>query len=315
MLRPKIAGTLLLERLTQSLELDFFVLFSSTTALLGASGMAHYAAANTFLDATAIALNTSARRTLSVNWGTWEAMRLASAESQRSYREGGLNPMAAIDALRALEQLLRGKASQAVVADIDWSVLKALHESRRRRPLLTHLGNEERDFSSAPRVMATASASGPTLLERLTQAPVTQRRELLIDFVRGEAAAVLGVASGAEVAQDAGLFEMGMDSLMSVELRRRLERGAARKLPSTLTFNYPNVGALAGFLERELAPSMPQGATTVAGMTGVTGTTAAIIVSGAPSAAAAAPVSTDNLDELSDEELEKRLLARLSETR
>jgi acyl transferase domain-containing protein/acyl carrier protein len=326
MLRPKIAGTLLLERLTQSFELDFFVMFSSTTALLGASGMAHYAAANAFLDATAIALNKSGRRTLSVNWGTWEAMRLASVESQRSYREGGLNPMAATDALRALEQLLRGKASQAVVADIDWSVLKALHESRRPRPLLTHLGNEEANFSSASggiadsacghgRASDVGSASGPTLLERLTQAPVTQRRELLMDFVRGEAAAVLGIASGAEVAQDAGLFEMGMDSLMSVELRRRLERGAARKLPSTLTFNYPNVGALAGFLERELAPSMPQGAVTVAGMTGVTGTTAATVVSGTPSAAAAAPVSTDNLDELSDEELEKRLLARLSETR
>jgi acyl carrier protein len=120
------------------------------------------------------------------------------------------------------------------------------------------------------------------------------RRELLIDFVRAEAAAVLGT-NETEVAQDVGLFEMGMDSLMSVELRRRLERGAARKLPSTLTFNYPNVGALAGYLERELTSSLPQGA-----------------------AAAQSPVaapSTDNLDELSDEELEKRLLARLSETR
>jgi acyl transferase domain-containing protein/NADP-dependent 3-hydroxy acid dehydrogenase YdfG/acyl carrier protein len=329
MLRPKIAGTVLLERLTRSLELDFFVLFSSTTALLGASGMAHYAAANAFLDATAIALNTSGRRTLSVNWGTWEAMRLASADSQRSYREGGLNPMAASDALHALEQLLRGNVAQAVVADIDWTVLKALHESRRPRPLLAHLGNEDRDFSGESLGVGrgaygygsasgpggafgrggasgtSGSASGPTLLERLAQAPATRRRELLIDFVRAEAAAVLGTGSETEVAPDVGLFEMGMDSLMSVELRRRLERGAARKLPSTLTFNYPNVGALAGFLERELAPSLAQGATATA----VAGTQSA-----AAQSATTAP-STDNLDELSDEELEKRLLARLSETR
>jgi SAM-dependent methyltransferase/NADP-dependent 3-hydroxy acid dehydrogenase YdfG/acyl carrier protein len=385
MLRPKIAGTVLLERLTRSLELDFFVLFSSTTALLGASGMAHYAAANAFLDATANALNTSGRRTLSVNWGTWEAMRLASADSQRSYREGGLNPMAASDALHALEQLLRGKTAQAVVADIDWTVLKALHESRRVRPLLSHLGNEDVDFSDESRGVAAAAfghgsasgrggvsgsagvsgredasgpgstsgsrgPSGPTLLERLTQAPATQRRELLIDFVRAEAAAVLGTGSEADVAQDVGLFEMGMDSLMSVELRRRLERGAARKLPSTLTFNYPNVGALAGFLERELAPSLAQGATAtaVAGMqsaaatatatarpSGIAGTSASGTVATATSAAAASAATaniatntsaaaaqsattappTDNLDELSDEELEKRLLARLSETR
>jgi acyl carrier protein len=292
--------------------------------------------------------------------------------------------MAASDALHALEQLLRGNAAQAVVADIDWSVLKALHESRRVRPLLAHLGNEE-DFSSASGGLADSayghgrgsgrggvsgrqgasggagasdrrgaagpggasgspgSPSGPTLLERLAQAPATHRRELLTDFVRAEAAAVLGTGSETEVAPDVGLFEMGMDSLMSVELRRRLERGAARKLPSTLTFNYPNVAALAGFLERELTPSLPQGAgapstTTGAAAPGMPAATAnAATANGSPNAKAAtavlraqsavtnaasttasstaAPASTDNLDELSDEELEKRLLARLSETR
>ena len=160
----------------------------------------------------------------------------------------------------------------------------------------------------------------------------------MIDFVRAEAAAVLGAGGEAEVAQDVGLFEMGMDSLMSVELRRRLERGAARKLPSTLTFNYPNVGALAGFLERELAPSLPQGVGAPAATAGTAGAgalkTVAATANGAPNAAASAAAAiganspsaaavqstatvppSDNLDELSDEELEKRLLARLSETR
>ena len=130
------------------------------------------------------------------------------------------------------------------------------------------------------------------------------RRELLIDFVRAEAAAVLGAGGEAEVAQDVGLFEMGMDSLMSVELRRRLERGAARKLPSTLTFNYPNVAALAGYLELELAASIPAVATKTTAAAPATIAVAAQVIS-----------TSDNLDELSDEELEMRLLARLSETR
>lgn len=308
MLRPKIEGTVLLERLTSSLELDFIVLFSSTTVLLGASGMAHYAAANAFLDATAVALNDSSdvngRHTLSVNWGTWEAMRLASAESQRSYREGGLEPMPAADALGALGKLLRRREPQATVARINWSVLKPLHEARRIRPLLTHLGNEDVPASaagSADAPVATAAVPAAALLERLTQSPATLRHELLVDFVRAEAAAVLGVDSGEAVALDVGLFEMGMDSLMSVELRRRLERGAGRKLPSTLTFNYPNVGALAGFLEREL----------VVATQAAEPATNAPVVQTAPAAIAA----NDNLDELSEAELEARLLARLSETR
>lgn len=303
MLHPKIAGTLLLERLTHGLDLDFTVLFSSTTALLGASGMAHYAAANAFLDATAIASNTSQRRVLSVNWGTWEAMRLASAASQRSYREGGLEPMTATDALGALAQLLNSDEPQAIVARIDWNVLKPLHESRRARPLLAHLGNEVAG-DLAPLVSGNAAATAaPALLETLARAPVTMRGELLIDFVRGEAAAVLGLDSGASMALDVGLFEMGMDSLMSVELRKRLERGAGRKLPSTLTFNYPNVGALAGFLERELVVA---DVATVDGGVPAAPEAKATVVRGP---------TTDNLDELSEEELEERLLARLSETR
>ena len=105
MLSPKLAGTLALERLTRSHQLDFLVLFSSTTALLGASGLAHYAAANAFLDAFAQVTNRK-RRVLSVNWGTWEVMRLATADNQWSYREAGLQPMVASDALEALGHLI-----------------------------------------------------------------------------------------------------------------------------------------------------------------------------------------------------------------
>jgi acyl carrier protein len=121
-----------------------------------------------------------------------------------------------------------------------------------------------------------------------------QRDEVLIGFVRGEVAAVLGVAQSDKIAPETGLFDLGMDSLMTVELRRRLERGVDRKLPSTLTFNYPNVTALAGFLARELEPPTQP-------------------------AAEQPPSSRSreaaNLDELSEVELEERLLARLSQTR
>ena len=68
---------------------------------------------------------------------------------------------------------------------------------------------------------------------------------MLMEFVSGEVAAVLGLDASQPVPLEKGLFELGMDSLMSVELKRRLERGAGRALPSTLTFNYPNVAALA----------------------------------------------------------------------
>jgi microcystin synthetase protein McyG len=302
MLRPKIEGTVLLERLTRSLELDFMVLFSSTAAVLGAAGFAHYAAANAFLDTTALSCNRPGRRVLSINWGAWEAIRLASAETKRSFQQAGLEPMAAGAALEALGSILGGDRAQMMVAYINWTVLKPLHEARRLRPLLSRLGNDVPDMpaiASSDTSADTYGETAPALTARLAGVPEPVRREILVEFVRNEAAAVLGAEDRESVALDAGLFEMGMDSLMSVELRKRLERGAGRRLPSTLTFNYPNIAALAGFLQRELV--VPEGSAAVAL---------------APEAKpAVVVVATDDLDSLSDEQLEARLLARLEAAR
>jgi malonyl CoA-acyl carrier protein transacylase/NAD(P)-dependent dehydrogenase (short-subunit alcohol dehydrogenase family)/acyl carrier protein len=288
MLRPKIAGTVVLERVTRGRELDFMVLFSSSTALLGAAGFAHYAAGNAFLDATAAAFNRPGRRVLSVNWGTWEVMRLASADSQRGFRESGLLPMPAADALEAMATLMSGEASQAMVADIDWGVLKPLHEARRARPLLSRVGLA--DMSDAAPVRGDATS----FIDRWTGAAGDTRVEMLVEFVSREVAAVLGL-HGEPVPLETGLFELGMDSLMSVELKKRLERGVGLPLPSTLTFNYPNVSALAGFIHGELqrsAANLTIEVSTVVEPAGV----------GEP---------IGDLDSLSDEELEARLLARL----
>ena len=82
------------------------------------------------------------------------------------------------------------------------------------------------------------------------------REEIVTAFVRGETAAVLGLRPD-EVDVNAGLFEIGMDSLMSVELKGRLQKGAGLALPSTLTFNYPSVRALTSYLLEKLAPGLP----------------------------------------------------------
>jgi acyl transferase domain-containing protein/NAD(P)-dependent dehydrogenase (short-subunit alcohol dehydrogenase family)/SAM-dependent methyltransferase/acyl carrier protein len=291
MLRPKVEGLLVLERLTRALPLDFTVLFSSSTALLGAAGFAHYAAANAFLDATALTLDQPGRRVVSVNWGTWQAMRLASAESQRSFREAGLEPIMAEDALQALGSILSGERAQMMVAQIDWQVLKPLHEARRVRPLLARFGTD------APQAQGGEDEPHQaTLISRLAGADASQRAEIVTEWVQDEACAVLGLEDPRSAPLEQGLFEMGMDSLMSVELRKRLERGIGRSLPATLTFNYPNIAALAAYLQRELAGNNTTGAA-------------------AKAAAAVPPAATDDLDSLNDEELESRLRARLESVR
>jgi acyl transferase domain-containing protein len=290
MLRAKVAGTVLLSRLAASQPLDFLVLYSSSTAVLGASGFAHYAAANQFLDAFAEAEDRPGRRVLSVNWGTWEVMRGASDAAQQDYRRSGLEPMRTVEALDALGRMLGSDAPRKLVARIDWTRLKPLLESRRARPMLEALDRAaERPAASGP--VAAPARGRATLEQLLARRPAAQRHDVLVDFVSREVAEVLGRGTNDPVPPEAGLFELGMDSLMSVELKRRLDAGTGRTLPSTLTFNYPTVSALAGFIEMELGPRAT-----------------------APVAAPPVMPAADT-DESSDEELEARLLAKLEELR
>ncbi|NTU84759.1 MAG: SDR family NAD(P)-dependent oxidoreductase, partial [Chloroflexales bacterium] len=241
----KAAGAWTLHQLTKHMDLDCFVLFSSTTALLGVSQMAHYAAANCALDSLAHLRRGLGLPALSVNWGVWEEMRGFSAEERQAAVRYGLRPIPVQAALAALGALAQGGPAQKTVADADWSLLRATYETRRRRPLLADLQAEARVAAPRP------AAREESLRERLERALPSERRDMLLDFVAGAAASVLGYEDAGRLNVRQGLFEMGMDSLMAVELRARLEAGAGQALPSTLTFNYPTVDALAGYLETE----------------------------------------------------------------
>ena len=290
-LRPKLHGLIALERATAAQDLDFVVLFSSTAGLLGAAGFAAYAAANAFLDASAETAPGRCR-TLSIRWGSWEAMRLASDEQKLAFRAVGLEPLPNAQALELMGRALVGGAATPVFAKIDWGRLKPVYEAKGVRPFLGVMGAETTEIA--------ADRGTAKLVDTLCETPPDRREQLLIDFVAAEVAFVLETPSDAPPAHDAGLFEIGMDSLMSVELQRRLEGGFGAPLPSTLTFNYPNIRALARFLLQLAASAQatepkpkPE--------------------PGPP--AAVAPVDEQDLDALSDEEIRAHLMKLLEETK
>jgi acyl transferase domain-containing protein/acyl carrier protein len=291
MLRPKADGAWVLDRVTRDLELDFFLLFSSTTGLLGSRELGHYAAANTFLDALAWQRRAAGRPAVSVNWGVWDAMRLDSAEGQRLVSASGLRPMSSERALAAFGRLLASDRPQTVVAAVDWDALIPVFEARRRRPFFDRL-RIQHDTSRKSAMPARAS-----VIDRVRSAKARDRRDVLVEYIRGEAARVLG-HDAAQLDVRQGLFDMGLDSLMSVELKSRLEKGLGHKLPTTLTFNYPTVEAIASFV-----------------LIDVPGLVEPVVEREAIAPPAAAPpqdAPATALDDLSEDELATMLASRLA---
>ncbi len=247
-MRPKVGGAWHLHRLAGSL--DFFVMFSSAVGMLGSPGQANYAAANVFLDSLAYYRRKLGQPALSIAWGPWQVGMTARMDDRlrKRWERSGLQPIRPPGALQVLDELLAGSmemtaapppACVAAMA-LDWDRFAAsMPESSLWSELIPQL-------SAAPRPPAPWR-------QRLDQSPSSNRRRLLIDFIRSEVASVLGWQSADQVKAKQNLFDLGMDSLTSVELETRLEKNLGCSLPLTLAFDYPNVQALAAYILERLS--------------------------------------------------------------
>jgi acyl transferase domain-containing protein/acyl carrier protein len=246
-LRPKVAGAWHLHTLTAGAPLDFFVLFSSATALLGSPGQANHVAANAFLDALAHHRRARGLPALSVNWGPWSDAGAAArrALAARAAMKGiGMIPPA--QGLEALDRLLAADTAQAGVVPIAWDQVPA---ATLARPF----------FSAFARGAAPAAAAAPRTDFRLAlrSAPPAERTALARQCVAAHVAETLRLDPSTRIDPDEGLAGFGMDSLATMDLRNRLQSSLAIELPASLVFNHPTVASLAGFLLARLCPEAP----------------------------------------------------------
>jgi polyketide synthase 12/myxalamid-type polyketide synthase MxaB len=156
------------------------------------------------------------------------------------------------EGLRALELLMTGSASQAGVVPIDWTVF-ARQFSSGVPPFLSEILQPA--TGSAAEVPSGAADAG--VLLGIKDAPASEQLTLLADFVRARAIRVLGIDAARYIDPRQPLNELGLDSLMAVELRNALGVAAGRTLPSTLLFDYPTLDALAGYLANHVLQLRP----------------------------------------------------------
>jgi acyl carrier protein len=226
------------------------VCFSSAAAILGSPGQANYAAANAFMDSLAAYRRSLGLPAQSIDWGPWTEIGLAAAQANRGERmvARGLRGISPAEGIAALAAALDTGLAQVAVLDLDAAAWLRTYPGAREGSVLRDLGATTGEATSISGAIRARLAAGASDVER-TAAVET--------WVAGEVGGVLGYAA-AGLDPDAQLGDLGLDSLMAVELRIRLESGLGCTLSSTLLFNYPTIRRLAAHLGSRLAGDPPR---------------------------------------------------------
>ena len=288
-MKPKISGTWYLHELTQGRDLDFFVMYSSVASIFGSAGQGNYAAANSFLDAFAHYRRAKGLPALSVNWGSWKNLGMTArldVRDQLRFEKQGIDGVTPEEGMQALQTLLENPSiTQAVVLSIRWDDYLRSTSS----PFFADIAGQHR----IQRAVESKQESG--FLQEFNSLPSARQQQMLRTFLREQARLVLGLEASEAIDLNQPLRELGLDSLIAVELRNLLVSSLKAELPATLLFDYPTITALANYLLSEVLQK----------------------ANGKQNDAALMPVaqtvaSTEfNIEDLSDAEAEVLLLAEL----
>ena len=245
--RPKALGAWHLHRATEHRDLDMFVLFSSVAGVLGNPGQSNHASANAFLDQLAAHRRALGLPGQAIAWGAWSEIGEAEEQRERISQRAeatGIEWITPQQGLLAFERLLREDGATGVVLARDWSVFDQPGDSR--PPLLSEI------LSALDTGSDDTPGLSEELLPRLRETPAAEREDLILSFLQEEVQAVLSLPT--TPASNVGFFDLGMDSLMAVELRNRVNRALAGSYtaPNTLVFDYPDIASVVAHLVDEI---------------------------------------------------------------
>ncbi|NES43564.1 SDR family NAD(P)-dependent oxidoreductase, partial [Moorena sp. SIO2C4] len=239
---PKVQGAWHLHQLTQNQPLDFFVLFSSAASLLGSPGQGNHSAANAFLDGLAHYRRAQGLPGLSIHWGAVSQVGEA-AERGADVRlsKQGMGVISPTQVLESLELLISGSDVEVGVVPIEWS---GWQERVAQWPFLA-------DWSEITTSIATKDNR---LLEQLKSVSFMEREKILISHIQNKAARVLAMKNNL-IDIHKPLNKMGLDSLMSIELRNQIQSELEVDVPITKFMEGITIADLSNQLNQQLNQS------------------------------------------------------------
>jgi acyl transferase domain-containing protein/acyl carrier protein len=247
--QPKIDGGWLLHTLLKDAPLDFFVMYSSAATLLSSPLNSSYAAANAFLNGLAHYRHAMGQPALSINWGMWGEVGMAVDSGITNNGANALmNPMPVQGALAALEQALNLGEAQLAIMAVTPKSWERIYATLYKPPFLSQL-------MSVEQTAADASAQNGFNLQTLREADPDDRADLLESFLAQQVSHVLGFGNRA-LDTDESLFDLGIDSLMAVELKNRIEAHLSMAIPMMQLLQGPSVIDLTEIILDQLGPNL-----------------------------------------------------------
>jgi acyl carrier protein len=227
-----------------------FVLFSSGASVLGSPGQGNYVAANAFLDAMAHERRALGLPGIAINWGAWGEVGLATRPDRvKHLTQQGILAFSPQQGVELLGRILEYDPVQMLAVAMDWSKLAGLYSP----PFLSQLAEE------AARHAGPSKKKGDGLtLEKLMAVEPGKRKKVVETFLQEQMAKVLR-STPDKIDMHQPLTSLGIDSLMAVELKNRVETDLELAVPVTALLQGPTLSQLAGIVLEQLAQKAPEG--------------------------------------------------------
>ena len=256
---PKVLGAwnLHVESLKLTEPLDQFILFSSIAPLFGNHGQANYSVANSFLDQLAILRKSQGLAALSVAWGPWADVGMASHLKQTESANlldsgfGFLSPERAKDVLQKAI-LSNPSAAHVAIVDINWTKFFAAREKEVDNEYLNSFLKHSGSDNFAEKVKHAEELVSSSFVQQTEPKPAIEKDKLR-DICEQTLRRVLALDSNFQVDSRKSFSNMGLDSLLSVEFMSQLKREISKSVGGftvspTVIYNYPNLNSLTEFL-------------------------------------------------------------------
>jgi NADPH:quinone reductase-like Zn-dependent oxidoreductase/acyl carrier protein len=283
---PKALGAWLLHQATRNMPLDCFVMFSSVSSLFGNPAQGNYAAANAFLDSLAHHRRALALPALTINWGVLggEGYVARNERVAEFLAKQGISELSPSEVLSIMESSLRAGTIQAAAIRVDWAKWKTFFRGMQGNPFL------ERIFATVEGQETHGAVSD--WRNRIESAAPEEKETVIAHAVREVVGSVLRVTADS-LRDDQPLTDLGLDSLMGVEIENSLEAAIGVALPPTSLMRARTIGQIASLIAGHLGGTAPAAT--------------APLVSPTPSAEQVESQPEVDLDALSSEQLDHLL--------